>query len=153
MRKCSEPTPARRRGPLLARIADLQLEAAPASDAGTSAWALTERADILSRGNHLDEAAAVLETARSRLGDGDGLDIARRRALLVTIMRMAANIAGRHNSFPPVELCSDAIAEFEQDRGQVNQPYLQDSYLRDRVTLYQLGSSPRGSSVTISSPS
>jgi hypothetical protein len=125
---------------LLARIADLELEATRAGDAGTAAWAATERADILSRANHLDEAAAALETARSRLGDDDGLDTARRRAMLVAIMRRAANIAGRQQQFSRLsQLCGDAIAEFEQDRGQVNQPYLQDSYLRDRVILYQLG--------------
>ena len=125
---------------LLDRIAGLELEATQAGDAYTAGWAATERADILSRENRLDDVAAVLDAARNRLGEGDGLDTALRRALLVQILRRAALAAGRQEQFSRLsQLCSDAIAEFEQDRDKVNEPYLQDSYLRDRVMLYQLG--------------
>ena len=125
---------------LLARIAALESEATQAGDALTAALAAIERASTLSRADRIEEAAAALEVARNRLGDGDGLDTARRRALLVTILRRAAIAAGLLKQFSRLsQLCGDAITEFEQDRNQVNEPYLQDSYLRDRVMLYQLG--------------
>ena len=125
---------------LLARMAALESEATQAGDALTAALAAVERASTLSRADRIEEAAAALEAARIRLGDGDGLDTARRRALLVTILRRAAIAAGLLKQFSRLsQLCGDAIAEFEQDRDQVNEPYLQDSYLRDRVMLYQLG--------------
>ena len=125
---------------LLEGIAGLELEATRAGDAFTAGWAATERADILSRENRLDDVASVLDAARSRLGERDGLDTALRRALLVQILRRAALAAGRQEQFSRLSrLCGDAIAEFEQDRNKVNEPYLQDSYLRDRVMLYQLG--------------
>ena len=125
---------------LLARVAALESEAIQAGDALTAALAAVERASTLYRADRIEEAAAVLEAARNRLGDGDGLDTARRRTLLVTILRRAAIAAGLLKQFSRLsQLCGDAIAEFEQDRDQVNEPYLQDSYLRDRVIIYQLG--------------
>ena len=125
---------------LLARMAALESEATQAGDALTAALAAVGRAGTLSRADRIEEAVAALEAARNRLGDGDGLDTARRRALLVTILRRAAIAAGLLKQFSRLsQLCGAAIAEFEQDRNQVNEPYLQDSYLRDRVMLYQLG--------------
>jgi len=125
---------------LLDRMARLESEAVQAGDALTAGYAAIERASTLARADRASEAAAVLETARNRLGDGDGLDTARRRALRVVIMSRAATMAGLGQQFPRLsQLCGDAIAEFEQDRGQVSEPYLQDGYLRDRVALYQLG--------------
>jgi len=125
---------------LLARMAALESQATQAGDALTATLAAVERASTLSHADRIEEAAAVLEATRNRLGDGDGLDTARHRALLVTVLRRAAIAAGLLKQFSRLsQLCGDAIAEFEQDRDQVNEPYLQDSYLRDRVMLYQLG--------------
>ena len=126
--------------PLLARMAALESEAVQAGDALAASLAAVERANILIRVDRIQEAALVLEAARNRLGDSDGLDTARRRVLLVRILNRAATAAGLLKQFSRLsQLCGEAIAEFEQDRDQVNEPYLQDSYLRDRVALYQLG--------------
>ena len=125
---------------LLGQMADLESEAVQAGDALSASLAAVERANTLIREGRVDEAAVILDAARSRLGDGDGLDTARRRALRVRVLNRLATAAGLLKRFDRLsELCGDAIAEFEQDRGQVNEPYLQDSYLRDRVNLYQLG--------------
>jgi CHAT domain-containing protein len=125
---------------LVARMAGLEWEAVQAGDALTASLTAVEQASTLSAVDRFGEAAAVLDTARARLGNGDGLDTARRRALVVTILRRAATVAGMQKQFPRLsQLCGDAIAEFEQDRDQVSEPYRQDSYLRNRVTLYELG--------------
>jgi len=125
---------------LLGQMAGLESQAVQAGDALSASLAAVERANALIRLGRIGEAAAVLDAARSRLGDGDGLDTARRRALLVRISNRLATATGLLKQFDRLsELCGDAIGEFEQDRDQVNEPYLQDSYLRDRVNLYQLG--------------
>lgn len=125
---------------LLAEVAELESEAAQAGDALTASYAAIERADTLFDAHRFGDGAAVLDAARGRLHDGDGLDAARRRTLLVQLYRRSAFAAGMQQDFTLLsELCGEGIAESENDRDKVNEPYLQDSYLRDRAMLYQLG--------------
>ena len=121
-------------------MADLESEATLAGDAMTAGYAAIERTETLFRANRAADAAAILDAARSRLGDGDGLSLVRRRTLLVQILRRAALAAGAQGQFARMsQLCGDAISDFERERDQVNEPYLQDSYLRERVLLYEMG--------------
>lgn len=56
------------------------------------------------------------------------------------IYRRSATAAETQGQFERLsELCEEGIAESEHDRDTVNEPYLQDSYLRDRALLYELG--------------
>jgi hypothetical protein len=73
---------------------------------------------------------------------------AERRSLLVTVigretaieMSRQAKLETEHQDFSALSrLCGEGITEVELDRGKVNGPYLQDSYLRDRRRLYDWG--------------
>ncbi|MGO9083118.1 MAG: CHAT domain-containing protein [Streptosporangiaceae bacterium] len=97
-------------------------------------------ADVLTQIGRLGEAAEVLTAARTRLGGEAGLAAAERRSLLVTVIGRAAMVAGYQGDFAGMsQLCGEGIADVERDRGLVNAPYLQDSYLRDRGRLYDWG--------------
>ena len=125
-------------------MAELESEAVLAGDALTAGYAAIERTEILFRANRAADGAAMLDAARSRLGDGDGLSVVRRRTLLVQILRRAARAAGAQGQFARMsQLCGDAISDFERERHQVNEPYLQDSYLRERVLLLRNGGGSR----------
>ena len=102
---------------LLARMAELEQEAALAGDGLTAGYAAIARADIYFGANRVRDAAAVLEVAHVRLGDGDGLDVARRRTLLVQLLRRLARAAVLQKQFVLVsQLCGAAISGFEQER-------------------------------------
>ena len=121
-------------------MAELEQEAALAGDGLTAGYAAIARADIYFGANRVRDAAAVLEVAHVRLGDGDGLDVARRRTLLVQLLRRLARAAVLQKQFVLVsQLCGAAISGFEQERDRVYEPYRQDSYLRDRALIYELG--------------
>jgi CHAT domain-containing protein len=125
---------------VLADLREVESEAFRASDAFAASYAAIEQADTLFKAHRIAEAAAAVNVARDRLGPGDGLDTARRQTLLVQLYRRAAAAAVIQEQFERLsELCGEGIAESENDRDKVNEPYLQDSYLRDRALLYELG--------------
>ena len=125
---------------LLAGLANLELEASQAGDVWTASQAASERVAVLFPAGRIAEAEAVTAAALGRFRDADGLNTARRHALLVDFQVWAALIADKQRNVPLVsQLCGDAIAGFERERAEVHEPYLQDSYLRQRTKLYQLG--------------
>jgi hypothetical protein len=117
---------------------------------GVASMATTVRvlhSDILVWLGRLADAAEVLGAAKDRLtgrgepaeGHGERAE-ADRRSLLVTVIGRQAMLEGRRKDFTAMSrLCEEGITEVELDRGKVNGPYLQDSYLRDRGRLYDWG--------------
>ena len=82
----------------------------------------------------------MLAAAKARLKGDLELADAERRSLLVTVIGREVMAQGRRGDFGRMsQLCGEGIREVELDRGKVNAPYLQDSYLRDPGHLYEWG--------------
>jgi tetratricopeptide (TPR) repeat protein len=98
------------------------------------------RSEILLELNRTEDAIAVLAIARTRLSGHVDLAEAQRRSLLIAIVGrevVAQEMRGDYQEAS--RLCGEGISEVERDRGQVNAPYLQDSYLRGRGFVYTTG--------------
>lgn len=135
---------------LLRKVEALEARVLTGTLSGVATMATTVRvlhSDVLVWLGRPDDAAAVLAAAKDWLtGHGEpaeghgGLAEADRRSLLVTVIGREAMVEGRRKDFTAMSrLCGEGIAEVELDRGKVNGPYLQDSYLRDRGRLYDWG--------------
>ncbi len=104
----------------------------------TSAASL--RADVLVGLGRPADAEQVLDAARSRLGDGDGLAPAERRSQQVSLLTRSAMVATMQGELARASArAGEGIALAEADRRFVNEPFLADSYLRDRGRLYAAG--------------
>lgn len=128
---------------LLAKVEALESRVLAGSLSGLASTVTTVgvlRSDVLVQLGRLDEAAAVLAAAKARLTGDLELADAERRSLLVTVIGREAMTQGRRGDFSQMSrTCGEGICEVELDRGKVNAPYLQDSYLRDRGHLYDWG--------------
>ncbi len=128
---------------LLAKVETLESRVLDADLPGLAPTATTVsvlRSDVLVQLGRLDEAAAVLAAAKTRLTGRPELADAERRSLLVTLIIRQVVAQGRREDFRWMSrLCGEGIREAELDRGKVNAPYLQDGYLRERGHLYDWG--------------
>jgi CHAT domain len=128
---------------LLAKVETLENRVLGSNLPGLASTATTVsvlRSDVLVQLGRLDEAATVLAAAKTRLTGSPDLADAERRSLLVTLIIRQVMVQGRREDFRWMSrLCGEGIREVELDRGKVNAPYLQDSYLRERGHLYDWG--------------
>jgi hypothetical protein len=128
---------------LLSRVEALEsrvLAAGPSGLGPIPTVASVLRSDVLSQLGRPGEAAEVLAAARDRLASDRGLDEADRRSLLVTVIGREAMAQAWRGDFAGMsERCGEGIREAERDRGRIDAPYLQESYLRDRGRLYDWG--------------